>query len=183
MTKNNRRALDWKKVKGPKATAALAISTAFGAGLFPVAPGTMGTLMAVPIVYFTAHWEWPLRVALWLAITLAGIWSAKVFDEVMDSSDNQNIVIDEVIGLGITAWTAGTNWVTIFAAFVVFRAFDIIKPPPVRQLDQWSKIKASQKNGSAAAWWGGFGVIADDILAALEALAVIVILQKLGVLP
>jgi phosphatidylglycerophosphatase A len=104
-------------------------------------------------------------------------------DEIMGTKDNQSIVMDEVVGLGVTAWTAGHHTSTLIAAFVLFRAFDILKPPPVRQLDRWSKKKASQKGNASAAWWGGFGVMADDLLAGFEALTVIFILQQLGVLP
>jgi phosphatidylglycerophosphatase A len=93
----------------------------------------------------------------------------------MGTGDNQNIVIDEVIGLGITAWTAGRDLKTLFAAFVLFRFFDVIKPPPVRQVDLWSKRQASP-------WAGGFGVIADDIVAGFQALAVILVLQYYQVL-
>jgi phosphatidylglycerophosphatase A len=170
-----RRRIDWSQVKSLKSFAALIVATALGAGLFPVAPGTMGTIMALPLAYATRHWDWPIRVVLWSLLTLIGTWSAKVFDQLMQTNDNQNIVIDEVIGLGITAWTAGDdpkNWI---AAFVLFRIFDVLKPPPVRGVDRWSKNQASP-------WWGGFGVIADDMIAGFEALGVMLLLQFLRVL-
>lgn len=175
-TYSARRKIDWKNVKGPKAILALLIGTALGAGLFPVAPGTMGTLVAMPLAYFTQEWHWGIRVLFWIGLTGLGTWAAKVFDETMETSDNQNIVIDEVIGLGITAWTAGNDAKTWIAAFLLFRFFDVVKPPPVRQVDRWSKNQASS-------YWGGFGVIADDIVAGFQALAVILILQAFKILP
>ncbi len=162
-------------MRGIKVLSALSIATAMGAGLFPVAPGTMGTLVAMPLAYYSRDWSWFSRVALWLGLTLIGTWAAKVFDETMETGDNQNIVIDEVVGLGITSWTAGNDLKTWIAAFLLFRFFDVLKPPPVRQIDGWSKKQSSP-------WWGGFGVIADDIVAGFQGLAVILILQWMNVL-
>ncbi len=171
-----RRRIDWKNVRGVKPLLALLIATAMGAGLFPIAPGTVGTLAAMPLAFFTHEWHWGPKSLLWMGLTLVGTWGAKVFDETMSTQDNQNIVIDEVIGLGITSWTAGNDPKTWVAAFLLFRFFDVLKPPPVRQIDQWSKKRSSP-------WWGGFGVIADDIVAGFQALAVIVLLQKFSILP
>lgn len=171
-----RRKIVWKNVKGFEPILSLLIATALGAGLFPVAPGTMGTLVALPLAFLTREWSWPLRIVLWGSLTILGTWAAKVFDQTMGTNDNQNIVIDEVIGLGITAWTAGSDPKTWVAAFFLFRFFDVLKPPPVRQIDRWSKKQSS-------AWWGGFGVIADDIVAGFQGLAVILILQRFSILP
>ena len=180
-----RNVIYWEKVRGLRATAALVTGTALGAGLVPVAPGTMGTLFAIPLAYFTREWPWPARVALWLGLTAAGTWAAKVLDELMQTGDNQCIVVDEVVGLGITAWTitgsANSAWAWL-AAFVLFRVFDIVKLPPVRQLDHWSKKKA-RENTPLARWWGGSGVMGDDILAGFQGLIVMIVLQWLHVLP
>jgi len=173
---------NWEKLRGPRGLTAIIVSTALGAGLFPFAPGTMGTLIAVPLVYFSQDAFWVFRLLLWAALLAIGTWSAKVIDELMGSSDHQNIVIDEVVGFGITAWTAGNHPETLFVAFVVFRFFDILKPPPVRQVDRWSKIKASQKSGTASQWWGGFGVMADDLLAGVLGLLTVMALQHFGLL-
>jgi phosphatidylglycerophosphatase A len=154
------------------------IATAFGAGLVPYAPGTMGTIAAVPLVYWSNAWELAPRAALWLGLTALGTWAAKTFDEVTRSGDNQSIVIDEVIGYGISAWTAGQKWEALLMAFIFFRVFDVLKPPPIRQIDLWSKKKAKAGTPSSL-WWGGFGVLADDIGAGLQALILVLALQWL----
>lgn len=171
-----RKVIDWNRIQGARARIALAVATALGAGLVPKAPGTAGTIAAIPLAYLTAAWSGSLRVALWLFITVIGTWSAKELDERMGTGDHQSICIDEVLGYGIAAWTAGTEPLALAAAFVLFRFFDIVKPWPVRQIDRWSKKKASP-------WRGGFGVMADDIVAGVQALLVLFALQHWGVLP
>lgn len=177
MTRLTHRAVRWELLKGPRAYAALTVGTAGGAGLFPFAPGTMGTLAAVPLVYLTADAHLGLRALMWLALLAAGTWASKVIGEVMGSSDNQSIVMDEVVGFGITAWTAANQPYTLLAAFFVFRAFDILKLPPARQMDRWSK------NQKGKSWSQGFGVMADDVIAGFQGLAVVVLLQHFGWLP
>ncbi len=176
---DSRRRLRWENVKGLRATSAVIAATALGAGLFPAAPGTMGALVTLPLAYAMAGTPWFAKAALWLAILAIGTWAAKVFDETMTTEDNQNIVIDEVLGMGIAAWTAGTHVKTLIVAFILFRLFDIIKPAPIRQADRWSKVAAKNGNG----WAGGFGVMFDDLLAGLQSLIVIIVLQHFGVLP
>jgi phosphatidylglycerophosphatase A len=149
------------------------VATAGGAGLLPKMPGTWGTMVGIPIVYFTRDWPISARVALWVGITAIGTWSAQVFDQTMKSTDNQNIVIDEVVGMGITGWTAGNNWQAYLAAFFIFRLFDVWKPYPIRLVDVWSKKSAA---------WSGFGVMADDILAAVYGLLLMLVIQHFGYL-
>jgi phosphatidylglycerophosphatase A len=179
----DRRVIHWKKLRSPKIFGAFACATALGAGLSPIAPGTMGSLVSLPLIYALSNASDILKLAIWVGLFVLGTWASKVMDESMGSSDNQNIVIDEVVGMGITAWTAGENALTLGAAFLIFRFFDVIKPPPVRQIDSWSKIQASKRQGALSAWWGGFGVMADDLFAGVQGLLVIVVLQRLGILP
>ena len=172
---SNRRKINWKKVNNLKIGFALFIATTGGAGLFPMAPGTMGAAVGVPFAYWTQAWSWIPRVLFWLSITVIGTWSAKVFDETMETEDNQNIVVDEFVGIGISAWTAGTELKTWLVAFILFRILDALKPPPIRQVDAWSK-KASSSMLRA------FGVIADDLVAGFATLAIVLFLQWLHVL-
>lgn len=157
------------------------VATAMGAGFFPVGPGTMGTLAAVPVAYLTAEWEAPFRFLLWLGITAVGTWSAKVVDEVTRTSDNQSIVIDEVVGFGISSWTAGRDAKALLAAFLLFRLFDVVKPLPIRYVDRWSKGRTDDSS-QLRMYLRGFGVIADDILAGFMALACVFFLQRLDIL-
>lgn len=179
--KGNRRALNWAKVRDVRSASALVIATSGGAGLLPLAPGTFGAIVGFPIAYFSNQWPLEARLALWIGLTVVGTWSAKVFDELMGSKDNQNIVIDETIGMGITAWTAGTHLLTLFVALLLFRLFDIWKPWPVRNVDRWSHIRTGQSQLDA--WRGGFGVIADDIVAGFQGLIVVIILQVISLVP
>jgi phosphatidylglycerophosphatase A len=183
----------WENVKGPRAFSATLIATALGAGLIPLAPGTWGTIVSIPLAWVSGEWELAARLAFWSGLLLAGIWAASVFDEVMRTGDNQSIVIDEVVGFGITAWSAGKDPRALVVAFVAFRIFDILKPFPIRQIDLWSKKKASAWSLAAAKgasrgqdklsrYWGGFGVMADDVMAGIYGLAVIALLQWLDVL-
>jgi phosphatidylglycerophosphatase A len=170
----------WDRIKSLKTAFAVWIATASGAGLVPKAPGTAGTLVAVPLFWVLANSAWPYKFEVLLLILAAGTWASKVFDETMETGDNQCIVIDEVLGFGITALplaqrSPGWTWVL---AFFLFRLFDIVKIPPVRQLDQWSKKKAKEKN-QLSAWWGGFGVMGDDLLAGIQGWIVLVIFLRL----
>lgn len=171
---SEKRPIRWKLVRGPKIIAAVVIATAGGAGLLPKAPGTFGALVGLPIAYFTRDWPTGARVSLWIFILAIGTWAAEVFDRTMQSTDNQNIVVDEVLGMGITAWTAANSvhgaWAWL-AAFVLFRLFDIWKPYPIRLLDSWSKRTPGMS---------GFGVMADDALAGVYGLLMMLALQHLG---
>lgn len=171
---NPRRVLHWERVRSPKSIAAVFIGTAGGAGLFPIAPGTMGTLVGLPLAYYTTNLALAPRLFFWGLIIVAGTWACKEFDVLMGSHDNQNLVIDEVAGIGITCWTLGASleihamgWL---AAFLLFRFFDVIKIPPVRQIDRLSK--------KGSAWLGGFGVMADDLAAGIQGLLTVILLQK-----
>jgi phosphatidylglycerophosphatase A len=183
--KVDRRALHWEKIRGPRAYAAFLVSTWFGSGLLPKAPGTWGTLFAIPVAWAlsTAEAGDAARLALWASLFLIGTWAAGVFDETMGTADNQNVVVDEVVGYGITAWTIGTDWPSILAAFVLFRFFDMVKPWPIRLVDRWSHRRSKGGDAKARARWTGFGVMADDVLAGVFGLACVVALQKTGVLP
>lgn len=176
---NPRRVLDWKQVRGWRRGASLWIGTGLGSGLVPVAPGTAGTAVGLILAFSSSGWSTSGRLALWIGLTILGTWACKVYEEMMQSHDNQNLVIDEVVGMGITSWTLSSHgsahenslaaWL---AAFVIFRVFDILKLPPVRQLDRWSK--------SGASWWGAIGVMADDVAAGFQGLLVMILLQKGG---
>jgi phosphatidylglycerophosphatase A len=174
----------WDRIKSFRDAIAVVVATAGGAGLAPKAPGTAGTIVGIVVALAIREWPTSLKLGVWIFLALIGTWSARVFDEIMQTGDNQCIVIDEVVGFGITSWTLltiarGPAWI---GAFLLFRFFDVVKIFPVRLVDEWSKTKAKE-NTPLARWWGGFGVMADDILAGFQGLAVMIVLQWLHVFP
>lgn len=170
---NPRRKINWLAARTPRGFFAVTIGTALGAGLLPLAPGTFGTLIGIPLAYFSRDWPTEFRLLLWSAIAVFGTWACKTVDELMDTKDNQNLVIDEVLGLGITAWYCGDHWLQWGAAFIAFRFFDVIKIPPVRQVDQLSKKWPNP-------WFAGAGVMLDDVMAGFQGLFCVELARYLG---
>lgn len=141
---------------------ALALATWFGCGYSPVAPGTVGSLGALLPAFLLARyagWQ-PLHFgALALAVTLPAVWAAGRTARACGKEDPGLVVVDEVAGQWMAlAGAAALNWKTWLAAFLLFRAFDIWKPAPVRQLEHLP---------------GGWGVLADDLMAGLYAALVL----------
>ena len=127
----------------------------FGSGLAPKAPGTFGTLAAVPIYWFIADWSLLHYSAFILVTAVVGIWICGSASRQLGVHDHGGIVWDEFVGYWITMWAVPVDWVWILAGFLVFRVFDIAKPWPINVLDK--------KVG------GGFGIMVDDILAGVMA--------------
>jgi phosphatidylglycerophosphatase A len=141
---------------------AVAIATWFGCGYVPIAPGTAGSAAAVGIAALLAlyagwrPWEFWILAA---AIVPVAIWSAGVTARVVGKKDPRLVVVDEVAGQWFAlAGATSLNWKSYLAAFLLFRLFDIWKPPPVRQLE---------------ALPGGKGIVADDVMAGLYAALVL----------
>ncbi len=173
----DRRQILWPRLKAsPHGRLALLGATFFGAGLLPRAPGTWGSLLALPLWWAVSPLPPAAQIALWLVLAAWGVWSSKVFDELNETQDNQNIVMDEATGVGIAALTAGGDWSLLLCAFLLFRIFDILKPWPVKLVDRWS-------HSSGSAWHRAFGVMADDWVAGIQALALIILAQHYGWLP
>ncbi|MEW6331025.1 MAG: phosphatidylglycerophosphatase A [Pseudomonadota bacterium] len=131
----------------------------FGAGKAPVAPGTFGTLAAIPLYLLLMYLPWPLYAAIVLGMFALGVWLCQVTERDLGVHDHPGIVWDEIVGYLITMFMAPAGWVWIVAGFVLFRLFDIWKPFPIRQLER--RIQ------------GGFGNMLDDALAGFYALAVL----------
>jgi len=140
------------------------IASFFYIGKSPKAPGTMGSLAALPL----AWWIWKLDPQYaWgviIATFLLGVWASGVVVRNSGKEDNQEIVIDEVVGVLVTASVASHLWWHYALVFLFFRAFDIFKPGPIRWLD--SKIK------------GGFGAMVDDLAAAIFATFILYIVLQ-----
>lgn len=133
-----------------------------GAGLAPAAPGTFGTLLAVPLYWLVeprlAPFEYLLLVAALFAL---GIWACEVTGRALGVADHGGMVWDEVVAFLLVLFfvPAGVLWQV--AAFAVFRGFDILKPPPIRYYERRFK--------------NGFGVMLDDVVAAFYTLVVLAV--------
>jgi phosphatidylglycerophosphatase A len=141
------------------------IALGFGSGLAPKAPGTFGTLVGLLLFLALEQVIAPWHVAI-LAIPLffVGIWASAVTGRDLGVADHGAIVIDEIVAFLPVAVFANKSPLMLAVAFGLFRLFDIWKPFPIRQVDR--RVK------------GGFGVMIDDILAALYACAVIALLVE-----
>lgn len=123
----------------------------FGSGLSPFAPGTVGTLMAIPLYYLMMQLSWPIYAFLTLVAFGVGVKLCDITGSRLGVHDYGGIVWDEFVGFWITLFLIPFSWANVIVAFFVFRFFDVIKPWPIRWLDQHVK--------------GGFGVMIDDVLA------------------
>jgi len=134
--------------------AARAIATVFGLGYAPVAPGTVGTAAAVPLVWALRDATLPTYLAVTAGVILVGIWAASVSDASWDTHDDRRIVVDEVAGyLVIALPIARHDPVQLLVAFLLFRLLDVLKPWPAWVIDR--------------SWRGGAGVVLDDVAAAM----------------
>jgi len=129
------------------------LALGFGSGLAPVAPGTFGTLVALPVYWWLAMLPLEIYVAAVLAASLFGIWICGRASRSLHTDDHPGVVWDEICGYLIAMCAVPRSWQWMLAGFVLFRAFDILKPWPIRAADQ----RVS----------GGFGVMLDDIIAGL----------------
>lgn len=186
-------AADGKTSSGrpPKPRLALLIATSLGLGYLPKAPGTWGSLMGVALAWLAAdlsrpesrtnavgfdlsRW-WPnfavYEVAAAVVVSVIGVWAAGKTAEYVGRKDPQIVVVDEVAGqlisyLGLaTPWTFAVSWKYLAAGFILFRGFDIWKPPPARQAESLP---------------GGLGIMADDWFAGIYAALVLGFLRYLG---
>ena len=133
------------------------IATFFFVGRVPKAPGTAGSLVALPLAWFL--WQAPAPIAWGVigVIFALGVWAASRVIKQTGVQDHQSIVIDEVVGMLVTASVATQVWWQYALVLAFFRLFDIWKPGPIRLLDRQLK--------------GGLGTMADDLVAALMAAA------------
>ncbi|MBM3345941.1 MAG: phosphatidylglycerophosphatase A [Betaproteobacteria bacterium] len=142
------------------------IALGLGTGLAPVAPGTVGTLLAFPIhVLFATHLPVLPHIAAIALLFALGVWACGVTGRAMGIADHSGMVWDEVVAMLIVLFVvpAGLWW--WLAAFLLFRVFDVLKPPPIRYFDRTVK--------------GGFGVMFDDIFAAFYTLLALALYQRL----
>jgi len=127
----------------------------FGSGLAPFAPGTFGTLVAIPIYLLMSSLPLMTYIALTVVLFVMGVWLCQVTAKDMGVHDHGGIVWDEIVGYLITMIAVPSGWMWVILGFVLFRLFDITKPWPIRQVDRQMG--------------GGLGIMFDDVLAAFYA--------------
>jgi phosphatidylglycerophosphatase A len=138
----------------------------FGSGLSPFAPGTMGTLVAIPFIFALKALGTPGFWVVLVLLFLLGVQLCGSVSRKLGVHDHGGIVWDEMVGYWLSAAFVPLQWPWLLAAFLLFRFFDILKPWPIRQLDK----KVS----------GGFGIMIDDVVAALFTVIILAALQSFG---
>lgn len=131
------------------------LALGFGSGLVPRAPGTAGTVAAIPVYLLASSLELPVYLLLVALMFLAGVAICAHTARRLGVHDHPGIVWDEIVGYLVTMAMAPAGWLWIVIGFVLFRLFDIVKPWPIRWLDKHVH--------------GGFGIMLDDVLAGLFA--------------
>ena len=143
-----------------------AIALGFGAGLAPRGPGTAGTLLAwASGALFLQHFAPLVLLACTPPLFLLGVWACGLTGRHLGAADHGAMVWDEIVAFLAVLAVVPPEAAWQAAAFVVFRAFDIAKPPPIRSCER--------------RWHGGFGVMLDDVLAAGYTLVVLAVVRRL----
>ena len=140
------------------------IALGFGSGLSPKAPGTAGTLLTVPLVYFLQQQSLLIYGLVTLFVLLTGSWVCGYAAKKLQVHDHSGIVYDEVAGFLITMMFVPTGLYWMLAGFILFRFFDALKPWPISWLD---------KN-----LHGGFGIMFDDVVAGVVSLGCLLLAQN-----
>jgi len=133
----------------------LLLATGFGVGYSPIAPGTLGTLIAIPVYYFLSNISSPIYEITLVGFFFLSVWVSESAEIFFGKKDDQRIVIDEIMGFLITMLWAPKTAILIVIGFFLFRFFDILKPFPIRRLEKGLK--------------GGYGVVLDDVMAGVYA--------------
>ncbi len=142
------------------------LALGFGSGLAPRAPGTFGTLAAIPVYLLFLQLPWLGYLLATLAAFALGVYLCGRTAAALGVHDHPGIVWDEVVGYLLTMAFAPPGWLWVLLGFVLFRLFDILKPWPIRVLDR--------------SVHGGFGIMIDDVLAGLFAALVLAAIQFSG---
>jgi phosphatidylglycerophosphatase A len=137
----------------------VAIALGFGSGLAPKAPGTAGTLLAVPLCMALQNLSLMMYGIVTVIVTVVGVYICSYSIEKLGEHDHPAIVIDEIAGYLITMFAVPVGWEWLLVGFVLFRIFDVFKPWPISWLDKNVK--------------GGLGIMLDDVIAGLASLILI----------
>jgi phosphatidylglycerophosphatase A len=137
----------------------------FGLGLSPVAPGTVGTLLGVLVAWMALNLGFYAQIGIAVGLVVAGVWICDNSSRRIGQHDPGGIVWDEIAAMYIVLLFAPVTIAAWILAFVLFRFFDIVKPWPIRDLDHSIR--------------GGLGIMLDDLVAALYAVILLVLLVQL----
>ena len=148
------------------------VATFFGIGRLRPGPGSWGSAVTILLWWLASRWiapGWQSMAAILLAfaVVVVGIPAATAVSRASGLKDPQFVVIDEVAGQLITLIAVAVSWKSALLGFILFRGFDIVKPPPVRQLERLPD---------------GLGIVMDDVGAGLYALAIMQVLLHTGIL-
>lgn len=131
------------------------LATFFGCGYFPLAPGTLASLVVVLLYKFFLHqFSWPVHLLIFLCVFLAGTMASDRMSSKWKIEDPQKVVIDEAAGQYLALFQLSPSWWLLLLSFLLFRLFDILKPFPIRRIESFP---------------GGWGIMLDDFVAALYA--------------
>ena len=128
------------------------LATGFGLGYSPVISGTVGSLWGILLYWLFHQLPWPLYLVTVIAFLFLGMWSADQAERIFQKKDCRYIVIDEILGFLVAVFLIPWQWPWILAAFLLFRAFDVVKPFPCRRAETLP---------------GGIGIMLDDLGAGL----------------
>lgn len=140
------------------------LALGFGAGLAPVAPGTFGSIVGLALGLMVAHGGFWFACGATALVTLAGVWICGESARRLGVHDHPAIVWDEVAGMMLVLLAAPASWWGVALAFGLFRLFDIWKPWPIREVDHGMR--------------GGAGIMLDDVMAAVPAAALLLLIKN-----
>lgn len=147
--------LGWRWLGNPRHC----LSLGFGCGLSPLAPGTVGTLLGVGLYWLLADFNIAIYSTVVLGLFVIGILTATYTSRALGVEDPSAIVIDEMVGILVACIALPESLVWLVFAFLLFRAFDILKPWPIAWIDRYGV--------------GGIGIMGDDLLAGVYTLVCI----------
>ncbi len=131
------------------------VATGFGSGFAPFAPGTAGTIVAIPVYLIFSPLSWPLYLLSLLAMTFLAVYVSQEAEKLFQKKDAPQIVIDEIVGFAWTMFLVSPTLLHVLLGFILFRIFDIMKVYPARLCQERLP--------------GGYGVVFDDVVAGIYA--------------
>lgn len=131
------------------------IATVFGIGYFPIAPGTLTSVIMVFLYKLFLHkLSWPIYLLLLFFLFFFGVFASSKYASELNKKDPRNIVIDEAVGQFLVLFQMSEDWFPLLLSFFLFRLFDVVKPFPIKKVENFPS---------------GWGIMMDDILAAIYA--------------